>query len=621
MTLFDLAVKNIRRNMKSYGLYIGSMIFSIAIYFTFVTLKYSDDIVREAGASTKISGIMNVSSVMLLIFIAIFIAYSNSFFMKKRKKEVALYSLLGVRKKQIGFLLFFENLVIGLGSLIVGIVVGFFASKGMLVMLFKLMGFEALAGMPFSAQAVIDTVVVFLVVFLFTSLQGYRVIYQFKLIDLFHAEKKGEVLPKARWITALLGVVLLATAYYFAAVDIFTSEAWRVIGLSMPLVIVLLTVTGTYLLFHSVTVYVLTKMKNNTRWAWRGLNMMTASQMLYRIRGNAKTLTLIAVLSATTITAGGAVFGLYYNVEKDTARFAPNTFMWQGNKLTVETDETFTEQTISTKIAQVDVAGQLYEYNFIAENMYNKLAEQHDLPHVSLEQGELFLMDPYYDARFSPDYTDLSLMVSEQVFDVKKFSEQPVLNVAFVYMTAVVADEVFNEMVAPVTTYEVLNMDNEKDQLALSQSLQQQLGDEQLSSFPQSYADSIQSLGVLLFVGSFLGLVFLVATGSIIYFKMITEAEEDRAKYEVLHKIGVGKRDMQKTIRAQVGIIFGVPLVVGILHAAFALIAFSNLFSMDILMPVVIWIVAYSIIYAMYYVLTVRYFNKTITQNFVKVGE
>ncbi|MER1986477.1 MAG: ABC transporter permease [Solibacillus sp.] len=620
MTLFDLAVKNIRRNMKDYGLYIGSMIFSIAIYFTFVTLKYSDDMIHEAGSSTKIAGIMNVSSVMLLIFIIIFIAYSNSFFMKKRKKEVALYSLLGVRKKQIGFLLFFENLVIGLFSLVVGIIAGFFASKGMLVILFKLMGFEALAGMPFSSQAVVNTMIVFLIVFLFTSLQGYRVIYQFKLIDLFHAEKKGEELPKARWITALLGVILLGAAYYFASVDIFTSEAWRLVGISMPLLIMLLTVAGTYLLFHSVTVYVLSKMKNNTRWAWRGLNLMTASQMLYRIRGNAKTLTLIAVLSATTITAGGAVFGLYYNVDQDTSRYMPNTFMWQGEALDIKTEDTFIQQAVETKTLQMDVAEMTYEYTFLSESTYNKLAEIHGLQQVDVQDSELFLIDPYYDERFSQDYTNLKLPVQNQSLIVKDFSVNPVLNTSFIYLSAVVTDELFAQMDAPTEVYQIVNMDNEKDQLALSQSLQEQLGGQQLSSFPQNYADSIQSLGVLLFVGSFLGLVFLVATGSIIYFKMMTEAEEDRDKYEVLHKIGVNNHEMKKTIRAQVGIIFGVPLVVGIVHAAFALIAFSNLLALDITTPVVIWVLAYSGIYAIYYVLTVRYFNKTIKQNFTKVG-
>lgn len=109
MTLFDLALKNIRRNMKSYSLYIGSTVFSILIYFTFATLKYSEDISGMAKTSKQIQGVMGASAFVLMIFVAIFIMYSNSFFMKKRKKEVALYSLLGVRKKSIGFLLFLKT--------------------------------------------------------------------------------------------------------------------------------------------------------------------------------------------------------------------------------------------------------------------------------------------------------------------------------------------------------------------------------------------------------------------------------------------------------------------------------------------------------------------------------
>lgn len=606
--------------MKDYALYLGAIIFSIAIYFTFVTLKYSDDMMLEAGSSTKIASIMNVSSIMLLFFIAIFIAYSNSFFMKKRKKEVALYSLLGVRKKQIGFLLFFENLVIGMFSLVVGIIVGFFVSKGMLYILFKLMGFEAVTGVLFSSQAVVDTSIVFIIVFLFTSFQGYRVIYTFKLIDLFHAAKKGEDLPRAHVVVTLLGIALLGTGYYLASVDIFTSEAWRMIGLFMPIVIVGVTVLGTYLLFHSVTVYMLSKMKGNTRWAWRGLNLMTASQMLYRIRGNAKTLTLIAVLSATTITAGGAVFGLYYNTEADTKRYMPNTFMWQDKQLDIQGDGILYNETVATKIQPIDVNGMTYEYTFIPVSLYNELAAIYGFDTLTLQGNELAIIDPFYDERFSPNYKELQFVVQNSQMNITELVQTPVLNTSFVYMTGVVADDFFKQIDVTMTTFQVVEMDREKEQLALSETLQQQLGEQQLSSFPKAYSDSIQSLGVLLFVGSFLGLVFLVATGSIIYFKMMTEAEEERDKYEVLHKIGVNNREMKKTIRAQVGLIFGAPLLVGILHALFALNTFSNLLSLNINKPVTIWIIAYSCIYAAYYVVTVHYFNKTIKRNFTKVG-
>src|SRR5699024_9888223 len=297
MTLFSLALKNIRRNMKNYSLYIGSTIFSIIIYFTFATLKHSENISSMSETSNQLKGVMSASAFVLMIFVALFIFYSNSFFMKKRKKEVALYSLLGVRKQSIGLLLFFENLVIGLFSLIIGVLFGFLLSRVLLALLLKLMGLSIVTSFTFSTEAFVETSIVFIVIFFITSLMGYRMIYQFKLIDLFVADKQGEVLPKANLITASLGILSLAAGYFIALQPIVDSSIWQVFGLMTPMIIIGLTILGSYLLFNSVLVYILTRLKNNPHWAWRGLHMMTASQLLYRIKGNAKTLTIITVLS------------------------------------------------------------------------------------------------------------------------------------------------------------------------------------------------------------------------------------------------------------------------------------------------------------------------------------
>lgn len=191
MTLFSLARKNIARNLSQYFIYIASMVFSIIIYFTFVTLKYSDAVAEQTASSQKLGSLMSGAAVILIFFVAIFIAYSNSFFMKKRKKEVALYALLGVRNRQIGLMLFFENLLLGLVSLVVGILLGFLCSKGFMTILIYLMGYDVIAPFTFSGSAALNTSIVFLIIFLVTSFQGYRLIYQFKLIDLFHASKKG----------------------------------------------------------------------------------------------------------------------------------------------------------------------------------------------------------------------------------------------------------------------------------------------------------------------------------------------------------------------------------------------------------------------------------------------
>ena len=610
MTLFNLAMKNIQRNLKDYALYIGSTIFSIIIYFTFATLKYSDNLDSSLGSYSKpISSLMSASSVILIIFVAIFIIYSNSFFIKKRKKEVALYSLLGIRKRAIGMMLFFENLVIGFVSLVIGSLLGFFASGLLLQVLLKLMGLDLNVTLIFSEDALLNTIIVFALIFIFTSIQGYRVIYQFKLVDLFHAAKKGEALPRGRFITFVLGVAILAGAYSLAMADPMTSKVWHIFGISLPVVIILLTIMGTYLLFHSVLVFVLSKLKGRVRWSWKGLNLLTSSQLLYRIRGNAKTLTIIAILSATTITSGGAIFGLYYNIEGDVDSNMPHTFMWQGEPDEIQGDVVYQGKLQAKKLPETDESTP-YQFEAISVSTYNELAKHLQLaPIESLGQDELFIVDTYYNERFS-GYKD-TYNFENNLFTVKEISTQSVVNAKPMFNSlVVVADETYGNFTSEPVTYQYVEVEDFTNQQALSAQLAE--GKEAFSSATDKYYEMIQSNGALLFVGSFLGLVFLVATGSIIFFKMMTEAEEDREKFHILSKIGVSKKGMLKTIRQQVGVIFFVPLVLGILHAAVALTALSNLLMMDILVPVILWMVMYTLIYGVYYIVTVRsYYNST----------
>lgn len=620
MTLFSLARKNIQRNLSNYFLYIASMVFSIVIYFTFVTLKYNDDLSALKQSSQQIKGLMSASSVVLLFFIVIFMAYSNSFFMKKRKKEVALYSLLGVRKQKIGLMLFFENLVIGLVSLVLGIILGFFMSQGLLMILVRLMGYEVVGSLTFSSEALVNTTGIFTLLFLFTSLQGYRVIYQFKLIDLFHAEKQGEQIPRASLLVALLGTALIAFGYYTASLDIFTSKIWRFFTvLGTPLMVIGVTIAGTYLLFHSVSVFVLTALKKATSWSWKGLNLIGVSQLLYRIRANAKSLSIIAILSATTITAGGGVFGMYYNAEATVRQMLPNTFMWKGDTVKFSQEDVLYNESLAVKNLRVDNEFSFFEYTLLQESDYNRLAKlQGKDEELHIADGSTVLLDASFDERFSHDFTGEEFKLENgESFHVAKMYTESVLNFMPAGTVLVVNDKVFAATNAEAVKMQVVGMDNDLKQQAISQEIYNQLSSEQqegFSSVPQSYEDSLATVGSLLFVGSFLGLVFLAATGSIIYFKVLTEAEEDQSKYAILNKIGVNKKQILKTVAGQVAVIFSAPLVVGIAHSAFALLAFSQLFSMDITKPVVLWMIAYSAIYGIYYIFTVRSFYKIVRQ-------
>ncbi|MEK3979734.1 FtsX-like permease family protein [Psychrobacillus sp. FSL K6-2836] len=632
MTLFSLARKNIARNFSQYFLYIASMVFSIVIYFTFVTLKYSDTIAEQTASSQKLDSLMSGAAVILLLFVAVFIAYSNSFFMKKRKKEVALYALLGVRKRQIGFMLFFENLLLGLVSLVVGVGLGFLCSKGFMTILIHLMGYDVIAPFTFSEQAALNTTVVFLAIFLVTSFQGYRLIYQFKLIDLFHASKKGEVTPKPSMTVATIGLLLISTGYWLALQDIITSKVWQAVGFLMIALIILTTViVGTFLLFHSVTGFVLTVMKKNEKWLWKGLHLMTISQLLYRIRGNARTLTVIAVLSATTVTAGGAVYGLYYNVNDQVTSANPNTFMYEqtDEKIDQKVSAALTDLTYDENIEALSVtfnteqlssavnASDKRIYTVINEKTYNKIAAIQQKEKLSVNERNAVILDIGYDERFSPKYKGKTISTeSGTEITFQSFKKQTVLNSGTSGIVVVVSNNHFKALQkeGEALKYRVIGVDQAS--VDLSKKIASYLPEEaQFSSAPQDFQTGIESVGSLLFIGSFLGLVFLAATGSIIYFKVLTEAEEDKSQYNMLHKMGVGAKDIRRSIASQVFVIFFVPLAIGLLHSAIALKAFSSLLMMDLGKPVLIWMIAYTIIYGLYYILTVASYNRIITQN------
>ncbi|MGG3448553.1 ABC transporter permease [Domibacillus aminovorans] len=634
MTLFSLARKNIARNFSQYFLYIASMVFSIVIYFTFVTLKYSDTIEEKTASSQKLDSLMSGAAVILIFFVAIFIAYSNSFFMKKRKKEVALYALLGVRNRQIGLMLFFENLLLGLVSLVVGIVLGFLCSKGFMTILIHLMGYDVMAPFTFSGSAALNTAIVFLLIFLVTSFQGYRLIYQFKLIDLFHASKKGEAAPKSSIIVAILGVFLIVISYWLAMQDLFTSKVWEKVGFLMTALIILTTViVGTFLLFHSVTGFVLAVIKKSEKWLWKGLHLMTISQLLYRVRGNARTLTVIAVLSATTVTAGGAVYSLYYNTNDLVKTANPNTFMYQQTDAKSDKqvstilsgtkyDENIEALSVTFNTKELNSASAFDSsdkriYTVINEKAYNKLAAVQHKEKLHVNNDNAVILDIGYDKRFSPKYKGKIITTeNNNAITFQSFKTQTVLNAGTAGIAVVVSNDQFKALRkdGEALKYRVIGMDQAST--GLSKKIAKQLPEEALfSSAPQDFQTSIEGVGSLLFIGSFLGLVFLAATGSIIYFKVLTEAEEDKPQYNMLHKMGVSTKEMRKSIASQVFVIFFVPLVVGLLHSAVALKAFSSLLMMNLAKPVLIWMIAYTVIYGLYYVLAVASYNRIITQN------
>lgn len=641
MSLFSIAGKNIRKNFKNYFLYFASITFSIVIYFTFVSLKYDKTIAATSESSTKISSVFNAASVVLIIFVAIFIWYSNSFFTRKRKKEIGLYSLLGVRKKQIGRMLFYENFLMGVIALFIGILLGSILSKFFVLILMKVMGYDVIVNFAVSPAAIINTIIVFTLITAVTSFYGYRLIYRFKLIELFQADKEREKEPRASLSIAALSIIFIGIGYWLALQNIMESEVWRKIGFMVtPLTIIISVILGTYLLFSTLTVYLLGLSKKNKRKFWRGINLISTSQLLYRMKGNARILTIIAILSATTLTAVGASYSLYYN-NKGNARLAnPNSMMFINNdehitnkvndRISQEKDHSVIyHKIIPTLQIEVDTSslnskmGEVKTiYTIISNNAFNDMANlQGRKVHLSLKGNEAAVLDAGYYEGLSPEYigSSIPLHVGDLAEDLtfKKLMKYNVLNIQTANVTVVTSNQLFSQLekkTDPVNM-EAYKFSNEESSKVLNEEVQSILPEDAgFSSFYNEYALGMETTGLMIFIGAFLGLVFLAATGSIIYFKQLTEANSDKERYVVLHKIGVNKEEIRNSIAKQVFYIFVLPLLAGIVHSAIALTALSRLMQTNLVIPVLICIGVYIFIYLIYYLLTVRTYYKIVTK-------
>lgn len=642
MGLFDIAFKNIKRNFYNYFLYFVSMVFSIMIYFTFTSIQYNSQVQKVIGASMNFSVAFKAAAIVIAIFVSVFIWYSNSFFIKKRKKEIALYSLLGIRKRQIGTMLFYENIFMGMAALLAGIIIGSLLSKLFIMILIRLMGFSANISFMIPLKAVLNTAVVFIILFLITSIHGYRIIYRFKLIELFKAENQGEREPKASVFSSILSVLFIGGGYY-----IYT-KSLKSFGIFAILITLILTVIGTFLLFSSLTLLIIKLSKKNERNYYKGINMIGTSQLLYRIKGSARTLATIAVLSAATLTAMEVSSSIYYELAVNLQKNYGFTYAYASNDkaLDKKVEATIEKYPKNKIIASLDmnfakVKGQwpdlaneastdkTYDASFyiISESNYNSIANVRGLKDkIKLkDSSEAAIFSQIINFTSKYDYTGRTITITENndrhPMKIVAYRNYALSNSGMMRNAVVVKDEVYNKYSTKNNVFRVRGYitDNKKDSEELTNELTSLLlkelpqNDEDLLKFTSYYLQYKGGLvysGLIIFIAAFLGLLFLAATGSIIFFKQLAEANDDKSRYKILKNIGVTNKEIKNSISKQIFVVFALPLVVGIMHSVTASTLLSKLMRINLTLPIIITICSYTVIYMIYYFLTVNsYYN------------
>jgi len=462
MTLYDLAKKNIRSNTKRYILYFYPMTFSILLYFTFLSLKYNQQINDSSTTLDKIGPAFTAASILLFLFAASFIWYSNAYFTKSRRQEIGLYSLFGMQKKQIAKLLFFENLLIGSLSLLVGLLLGVLVSKLFAMLLIKMISSSIVAEFTIAPQAIVQTTIAFMAAILITSLHNYRIIYRYSLLQLFKAQKKSEQEPKSSVILAFLSLLLIGAGYYILQQP-SDHDSWKNHGGAMIVTALFTIILGSYLFIRTFVIYLIKRLYQSKKFAWKGIHLISLSHLLFRIKGNVLTLTMIALLTTFTLFLLGTTFGLYSNLNKVSSLTNPQSYMYavQDEESQQEISSLIKENGDSKLLYNIQVnylqtEGDLsatkrypdqYPITLIPNKDFQRLAKAmgYSQPPAVTDHQALVFYDGSLDQKNDP-YTNKDIKIGNEKLTIASYQKYSLLNLESYQFPVVISDILFEKI-------------------------------------------------------------------------------------------------------------------------------------------------------------------------------
>lgn len=641
-----------RKNIKHYYLYFFALIFSVVLYFVFATLQHDPSVIARSGGSMGAAFL--VAGILLLVIAGIFVVYANAIFLKRRSREIGLYQLIGLSKSKVARLLIIENVLLSAGALLIGISMGLLVSRLFLLLLMKLIGQEGFIAVTFSFQAVIQTTIVFVVIIILTSIQMLFTVHRSTLLGLFNADKKGEHPKKPKTFVAatlaLLGIILIGFGYWLSGNML---NEWLLFNM---IAVLASTIFGTYLVFR-VTISWLFYQIRSRKQGHLGLNnSLSLGSLMHRMKGNANSLTIITVLSAMTLTMLAGAYSLYYATEKETRYLMPYDFMFgeeessairfgNDDMLSADFEEALKEQDIAYTTATIELLGVdgTYEKDVFPiwhgkmEGIYNtymmsaKQLQEAGFQTETPDPGTLI----FHYSRFGSSAKEMKIPFEVNItsseptstFTAVAYGEGDVVNQSW-GPQFVVNDADFEQYKRTLQLERIMDMHHDyvmqtvrvfnitdKDQLAAASTIRHKNVDDSWSygiDYYSLYEAKIETNGLLIFIAGFLGLVFLISTGSILYFKQMTEAEQEKQSYATLRQLGFTMKDIMRGIIRKQVFVFGLPLFIGLLHSVFATKAATFLFMSDITVPASIAMGLYALIYILFAFLTIGYYRKTV---------
>lgn len=614
-----LAIQNIRNNKSTYIPYMITCIFCIAMIYMVEFLRDCPTLDQAVRHAAEVRMILSTGEIIVIIFCVIFLIYSNSFLMKRRQKEIGLYNVLGLEKTHIGIVMLLETIITTVISLTAGIAAGILGSKLALLLLLRLLHIPAVLGFYVSLKGIVICMVMFGGIFLLILFLNLAKIRLNRPVELLHGNNTGEKEPKAKWLMALIGFVCLGIGYYLA----ITTES-PISAISIFLLAVILVMAGTYLLFTAGSIVILKFLRRRKKFYYKTGNFISISGMLYRMKQNAVGLASICILSTGVLLMISMTVSIYFGMNDIMVNRYPYDTDLSITGISEEECQTAIdafEKAISDNAVPVDKKAEEIYLTIISHFDHGQIqiAEQNTLRDsasvltLSLvrqsEYEKLTGTDPaLQDGKILAWASNISeksdsLTVNDSVFSVKKWLTDSPLTCGqdIVYGNAVfvVTDsdfEKFDEMRTEM--YKDTSASPAGQDLTVHLGLDITGSDSTKIAYGTPVLDAIKTLkdngqlsatswitsgiraqeydsyyadnGSLLFIGIFLGSLFLLGTAMTIYYKQISEGYEDQNQFEIMQKVGLNHREVRSSIRRQILMVFFLPLLMAMLHISMA---------------------------------------------------
>ncbi|HDR7779819.1 MULTISPECIES: ABC transporter permease [Bacillus] len=648
MTFWQFAFKNVTRNARAYFAYFVSSAFSIAIFFSFAVYLFHPKL-HMTDVNVALNILMTISEVVIVFFSFFFLLYSIGTFLKVRKKQFGILTVLGISQKQLKRLVFLENMLIGVLSIFFGIQLGLVFSQFFLLVTAKITHVPGLY-LYWPTSAIILTTIIFLGLFILVSSFTPMLIRTRKAVRLLKEGTKQKE-RKASVLISLFGATCLITGYVLAANPLYFMSLGDMIGIlyavSSIFVIPSLVAAGTYFFFSQISFLLIRILKTRRTFYMKRTNMLWISDLAARIRTNINMLFIVAMLSTLAFTMITFLYGFGKFTKFDAIRQNPFPFTYLShteNTLADEhlnwleqkfNEEHFTYKKLKTDIYEVSSAEENPKlYYAIKQSDYNILAKALNWEHLNVKNNESYILIKDIDDQFIGTIYDterkdiLTLTQNSLQLQVKEYKNYNPFPNSLISTLLVLSDanvEALSSASKQMSVYSFKVNEWEKAHNIGSEFITKIINDNETikAEHPPFHAseasDSLYTtkLNVASFflIGTFLGVIFFIGAGSVLYFRMYTDLTNEQEKYVTITKIGLTEAEMKRSATIQLAILFFVPYIMASIHTMFATKMLQEILHLSFFAEITVVLMIFGTVEVIFFLLIRSFYMQKLSQH------